>query len=124
MAKRTKVEAKLPKITIQPQGIVVDAKSGETVMSAAQAAGFYWPTTCGGEGRCTTCATIVVSGGENLSDVGRSERKTMEAEMGPDAIKRTMRLACQARVSGDVVVVKPGLRRSWTSTPGETASPG
>ncbi len=110
----------LPTITIQPQGIVVEAQSGETIMSAAQAAGYYWPTTCGGEGRCTTCATIVRSGAENLSDIGKSERKTMEAEIGPGAIERRMRLACQARLHGDVVVVKPGVRRSWTSTSRET----
>jgi 2Fe-2S ferredoxin len=114
----------LPKVTIQPQGIVVEAESGETVMGAAQAAGYYWPTTCAGEGRCTTCAAVVVHGAENLSDIGRSERKTMEAEMGPGAIERKMRLACQARVYGDVEVTKPGVRRDWTSTSRGTAPAG
>jgi len=118
----TSFEAQLPKVTIQPLGIVVDTERGQTVMAAAQAAGYYWPTTCGGEGRCTTCATIVVRGAENLSDIGKTERKTMEAEMGPGAIERKMRLACQARVHGDVEVVKPGVRRPWASTPWEPAS--
>ena len=114
----------MPKVTIQPLGIVIEAANGETVMAAAQASGYYWPTTCGGEGRCTTCATIVVSGAENLSEIGKSERKTMEAELGPGAIERKMRLACQARVYGDVEVVKPGVRRPWVSASTETASTG
>ncbi len=114
----------MPKVTIQPVGAVVEAEGGQTVMGAAQAAGYYWPTTCGGEGRCTTCAAVVVAGAENLSDMGRTERKTLEAEMGPGAIERGMRLACQARVQGDVEVVKPGVRRPWVSTPREPAGTG
>ena len=123
MAGNSSFEAELPRVTIRPLGIVVEATSGDTVMAAAQAAGYYWPTTCGGEGRCTTCATIVVSGAESLSDIGKSERKTMEAEMGPGAIERKMRLACQARVYGDVEVVKPGVRRPWAAE-AEPASTG
>jgi 2Fe-2S ferredoxin len=94
-------------------GIVLEARSQDTVMAAAQAQGYYWPTTCGGEGRCSTCALIVVDGAGNLTEMGRSERKTIEAELGPSALARGMRLACQARVLGDVEVLKPGVRRDW-----------
>jgi 2Fe-2S ferredoxin len=80
-------------------------------MGAAQARGYYWPTTCGGEGRCSTCALNVVNGAENLTEMGRSERKTIEAELGASALARGVRLACQARVLGDVEVLKPGVRR-------------
>ncbi len=37
----TSFEAQLPKVTIQPLGIVVDAERGQTIMAAAQAAGYY-----------------------------------------------------------------------------------
>jgi 2Fe-2S ferredoxin len=94
-------------------GIDLEAGPQDTVMAAAQAQGYYWPTTCGGEGRCSTCALTVVNGGENLTEMGRSERKTIEAELGPSALVRGMRLACQARVLGDVEVHKPGVRREW-----------
>jgi len=103
----------MPKITIQPLGVVVEARLQDTVMATAKLHGYYWPTTCGGEGRCTTCALTVVSGAENLSDMGRSERQAIEAELGPMALARGMRLACQARVLGDVVVLTPGVRRDW-----------
>ena len=41
----------MPKVTVRPLAIEFDAPEGETIMGAAQAAGYYWPTTCGGEGR-------------------------------------------------------------------------
>ena len=103
----------MPRVTIQPLGITIDAKPQDTVMAAAKAHGYYWPSTCGGEGRCSTCALVVVSEGDNLSEMGRSERKTIEAELGPSALARGTRLACQARVLGDVEVLKPGVRRDW-----------
>jgi ferredoxin len=61
----------------------------------------------------------VIAGAENLSEMGRSERKTIEAELGPAALARGTRLACQARLVGDVEVLKPGVRRDWhhSSTP-------
>jgi hypothetical protein len=45
--------------------------------------------------------------------MGRPERSTIEAELGPDAVSRGVRLACQARVRGDVEVLKPSVRRDW-----------
>ena len=102
----------MPRITVQPLGIVVEARPEDTIMAAARAQGYYWPTTCGGEGRCTTCAAIVRSGEENLSEMGASERKTIAAELGA-AVQRGVRLACQARVLGDVEVLKLGVRRDW-----------
>jgi len=107
----------VPRITIQPADIVIEGKPQDTVMAAAQAQGYYWPTTCGGEGRCSTCALTVITGAENLSEMGRSERKTIEAELSPSALARGTRLACQARVLGDVEVLKPGVRLDWHGTP-------
>jgi ferredoxin, 2Fe-2S len=103
----------VPRVTIQPLGVAVEARAQDTIMAAAQAQGYYWPTTCGGQGRCTTCALTVVSGQENLSEMGHSERQAIEAELGSVALARGARLACQARVLGDVVVLKPGVRRDW-----------
>lgn len=94
----------MPKILIQPLGVTVEAERGATLMEAAHAEGYYWPSTCGGEGRCTTCTTAVQSGTENLSSMGRSERKTLISELGPRSVESNLRLACQARVEGDGVV--------------------
>lgn len=104
----------MPKILVQPRGIAIEAKKGTTIMAAAQAQGYYWPTTCAGEGRCSTCATAVLGGAENLSSMGRSEERTLVAELGPRSIERGLRLACQVRLEGDgdVEVEKVGVRPS------------
>src|SRR4051794_8655841 len=103
----------MPKIRILPIDIEVEAGEGATVMGAAQAAGYYWPTTCGGEGRCTTCACEVIEGAPSLAPMGRSEEKTLVLERGESVLSSSVRLACQARVVGGptIVVKKAGVRR-------------
>jgi 2Fe-2S ferredoxin len=100
----------MPKVTVRPLDIEFDAPAGETIMGAAQAGGYYWPTTCGGEGRCTTCLCVVLDGMERLSPRGRSESKVLVEERGPAVLQQPLRLACQARVYGDVEVEKHGVR--------------
>ena len=102
----------MTRIVVQPNGLEYDASPGETVMGAARGLGFYWPTTCGGEGICTTCLSEVVSGGELLAEMGRSERKTLVAERGETILIRPVRLACQATVlrEGTIVIKKAGVR--------------
>ena len=94
----------MPKIHLQPLDVVIDAGEGATVMGAAQALGYYWPTTCGGEGRCTTCACEVIEHAETLSEMGRSERNTLVLERGEGVLGTPVRLACQARIRGDLTV--------------------
>ena len=101
----------MPKVTILPLGQVIEAQHGLTIMEAAAEHGLYWPTTCGGQGICTSCACSVDAGAQNLDAMGRSEMKTLASELGEAAIKaRRLRLACQARLHGDVTVTKRGVR--------------
>jgi 2Fe-2S ferredoxin len=101
------------KVRVQPEGFEFQAEDGQTMMDAAHDAGLYWPTTCGGQGLCTSCACTVDEGADNLDPMSRSELKTLAEEMGEAAVKaRRLRLACQARVLGDVVVTKRGVRRT------------
>jgi 2Fe-2S ferredoxin len=99
-------------VKVLPSGIEFEAAAGETIMAAAQAHGLYWPTTCGGQGICTTCLSEVVSGAESLVEMGRSERKTLIAERGEAILRQPVRLACQTAVLGSapVVVNKSGVR--------------
>ena len=106
----------MPKITIRPLERTIEAAQGATVMEAAWAHGLYWPTTCGGQGICTSCACDIEAGAENLEPMGRSEMKTLVSELGEAAVRnRGLRLACQARVRGDVTVVKRGVRPARSS---------
>ena len=100
------------KIHVLPLDVTIEADSGATIMGAAQAAGYYWPTTCGGEGRCTTCACEIIDGAAAVSEMGKSERSSLVYERGESVLTTAVRLACQARVSGDgtVTVRKPGVR--------------
>jgi len=101
----------MPKVTVLPLDQIFDAEEGVTIMEAALDHGLYWPTTCGGQGTCTSCACSVDEGAKNLEPMGRSELKTLAEELGEAAVgKRSLRLACQARVRGDVTVTKRGVR--------------
>ncbi|MEO8189244.1 MAG: hypothetical protein ABI682_02795 [Acidobacteriota bacterium] len=67
---------------------------------------------CGGNGQCTTCAVLPVSGGENLSPPAGLERFSLKIwAIKPLAVIRRrwkgkpIRLACQAYVQGPVDVV-------------------
>jgi 2Fe-2S ferredoxin len=101
----------MPKVIVQPENIEFEATSGETIMGAALARGLYWPTTCGGQGLCTTCMTEVVAGAEGLLEMSRGERKVLVAERGEAVLRRPVRLACQAVVlTGEVTVLKSGVR--------------
>ena len=102
----------MTRVTVLPANIEFEAAEGETLMGAAQAHGLYWPTTCGGQGLCTTCLTEVVSGAGSLVEMGRYERRLLTAERGPAILKRPVRLACQTAVrsAGSVVLNKPGVR--------------
>jgi 2Fe-2S ferredoxin len=99
-------------VRILPLDVQVDAAEGATVMGSAVALGYYWPTTCGGEGRCTTCACEVLAGAESLTPMGKSEQKALVYERGERVLQTNVRLACQARIAGagPVEVKKPGVR--------------
>ena len=63
---------------------------------------------CGGRGMCATCHIYVQSGMEALTPINRREQRTLEVIT---SCKTNSRLACQARVVGEGVVVElpPGM---------------
>jgi len=100
----------MPRIRVEPIGIEVEAPRGETVMDAVSACGYFWPVGCAKNGECTNCAMEVISGIGRLSAMGRYERQNLVRQRGRRAIEDPrLRLACQARVEGDVVVQKRGV---------------
>lgn len=99
----------MPIVTVQPGDLRLEVHAGETIMAGAKALGYYWPTTCGGNGECTTCACLVLSGGDNLSSMGRFESYSLAEGRGKAVLKTPVRLACQARVQGDVEVRRAGV---------------
>jgi ferredoxin len=63
---------------------------------------------CGGRGMCATCHVYVTEGMEALSPINRREQRTLEVIT---SCKTNSRLACQARVlaNGVVVELPPGM---------------
>ncbi|MFN0148437.1 MAG: 2Fe-2S iron-sulfur cluster-binding protein [Dehalococcoidia bacterium] len=100
----------MPRVLVEPSGIELLADDGESVMDAAERAGYFWPVGCAKNGECTNCAMQVISGIGRLSTIGRYERANLLRQRGPRAVDDPrLRLACQARVHGDVVVYKRGV---------------
>jgi 2Fe-2S ferredoxin len=97
------------KVRVEPIGIVLEVEPGETVMQAGLRAGLWWPTSCEGDGTCSLCWMDVTEGSEHLTPADDDERATLE--LVPSVlVKGVPRLACQARVTGDVAIVKKGVR--------------
>ncbi|WP_194818219.1 2Fe-2S iron-sulfur cluster-binding protein [Nocardia sp. XZ_19_385] len=96
------------KVTVRPAGIEFTAAPGETVMAAALAAGYRWPTICGGLGDCLVCHIEVLEHAERLSEAAESETRAVKELRARSGCP--VRLACQAGVHGDVVVFKRGVR--------------
>lgn len=100
----------MPTVTVQPAGIQFVAAEGETIFAAARAAGYWWPTSCGGIGECTTCAGEIISGSDTLSPMARGEAAELVRQRGQRVLQTQTRLCCQARISGDVEVQKTGVK--------------
>ena len=99
-------------VRVEPSGITLDVRDGETVMAAARRAGYRWPTICGGLADCGACALEVVGSTEALPTPTTVEGTRLDAlverRRAPD---RTWRLACQLVPTGEVVVRKTGVVR-------------
>ncbi|MCZ2110700.1 MAG: 2Fe-2S iron-sulfur cluster binding domain-containing protein [Dehalococcoidia bacterium] len=100
----------MPRIRVEPIGIEVEGECGATVLDAVAAHGYFWPVGCAKNGECTNCAMEVVSGVGRLSRMGRYERQNLIRQRGPRSVEDPrLRLACQARIEGDVIVYKRGV---------------
>ena len=62
-----------------------------------------WMQACGRKGRCTTCKVIVKAGMDHFRGLTAAELKYRRE----GALQPTERLACQARISGDVCILAP-----------------
>ncbi|OHV74366.1 ferredoxin [Pseudofrankia sp. BMG5.36] len=101
---------------VDPLGADLPLDPGETIIEAAWRLGYYWPTTCHGQATCTVCHVEVLSGAEHLTPADDEEQEALEHRL-PGARRRDLSrvgLACRARATGDVTVLKKGVRRIQT----------
>jgi 2Fe-2S ferredoxin len=101
----------MPRVRLEPDGIEWEASEGDSLVEVATRHGYYWPVGCPLNGECTNCAFEVVSGLGRISTMGKYERLNLIRQRGPRSIDDPrLRLGCQARVHGDIVVYKRGVQ--------------
>ena len=83
-------------------GPEVKIHTGTTLLEASLMHNIEHAHVCGGNGRCSTCRVRVLSGAENLS-APESIEKNLLTKIGAES---DVRLACQARVRGDVRIAQ------------------
>lgn len=89
----------MPKVTFKPTGQSFDVAAGTTILVSAVQNGLQLRHDCT-EAICGTDRVKILSGKEQLSEKTENEELTLEMmNAGPDD-----RLACVARVVGDVTV--------------------
>ena len=62
-----------------------------------------WMFACGAKGRCTTCRFIIVAGEDNILPFTEAELRYRSKGF----LLANERLACQAKITGDVVIRVP-----------------
>jgi len=85
----------MAEILLRPLGVKVSAESGSALADVLSGQGVEFP--CGGRGRCRGCRIRVVEGALPETDADRERLSPAERSEG-------WRLACQARVAGDLVI--------------------
>jgi adenylate cyclase len=81
-------------------GRSVTVPIGFTILEASRLGQIPHASVCGGRGRCSTCRVHVVQGLTAIPAASEDERRVLERVGAPPGV----RLACQSRPRGDVVV--------------------
>jgi uncharacterized 2Fe-2S/4Fe-4S cluster protein (DUF4445 family) len=88
------------RIRFHPSGKTLQVPPGTTLLEAAREAGLPMASACGADGICGRCGVRVLTGVAALSAETGPERLVKQR----NRIDPAARLACRARVSGDVEV--------------------
>jgi 2Fe-2S ferredoxin len=101
----------MPRITILPhpeqcpEGVVIEAKTGETIIAAALRQGIEIEHACEMSCACTTCHVVVRQGFGSLEPSDELEDDMLDKAWG---LESTSRLSCQAVVGeADLTVEIP-----------------
>lgn len=90
-------------IKLDPLGTETAIKTNDNLLSGLLKNELNVMQECGGRGMCSTCHIYVKEGMESLTPLNRREKRTLEVIT---TCKMNSRLACQARVIGEGVVVE------------------
>jgi 2Fe-2S ferredoxin len=96
----------VPRVRVEPDGLDLDVRAGETLLEAAWRLGYDWPTICFGQADCMTCHVRVVEGEAAAAAATDDELERMRLKMSQRLQSPTRRLACRLLVTGDGLVVE------------------
>lgn len=88
--------------TFEPMGILIDADISESILDVAQRMNISVRADCGGKGLCGKCR-VFAEPADHLSPPTEAELDVL----APEELKKSCRLACQARILGDITVTLP-----------------
>ena len=90
-------------VQLEPIGQEASIETNHSLLSGLLANNLQVQQECGGRGICATCHVFVKSGMDSLSPMSRREQRTLGVLT---SCKTSSRLACQAMVVGNDVVVE------------------
>ncbi|MBN3096719.1 ISC system 2Fe-2S type ferredoxin [Pectobacterium brasiliense] len=93
----------LPHQDLCPEGAVLEAERGESILEVALRNGIDVEHACEKSCACTTCHCIVREGFDSLAESTEEEDDMLDKAWGLDPESR---LGCQARIAGDDLVVE------------------
>ncbi|AYJ50317.1 2Fe-2S iron-sulfur cluster-binding protein [Rhodococcus sp. P1Y] len=102
----------MPRFTVRPAGIELEAFDGESVAEAAWRQDYVWPTKCWGQIECMTCFTTIVDGELDAVPAEDAELDAIRSRLSPKYSNDSrVRLGCQLKCRGSgLVVEKRGVR--------------
>lgn len=92
----------LPNDELCPDGAVVEAQPGETILDAALRSDIHIEHACEKSCACTTCHVVVREGFDSLEESDELEDDMLDKAWG---LEPESRLGCQAKVADEDLVV-------------------
>ena len=93
----------LPNEELCPEGLVVDAAEGETILDVALENDIEIEHACEKSCACTTCHVVVREGFDSLEESDELEDDMLDKAWG---LEPESRLSCQAQVADEDLVVE------------------
>ena len=93
----------LPHQEFCPEGMVVDAATGENLLEIAHNAGVEIHHACDGSCACTTCHVVVREGFDSLNEPTSQEEDMLDKAWG---LEMESRLSCQCIIGEEDLVVE------------------
>lgn len=93
----------LPHQDLCPEGVVLEAERGETILDVALRNGIEIEHACEKSCACTTCHCIVREGFDSLAESTEDEDDMLDKAWG---LEPESRLGCQARIASEDLVVE------------------